>query len=382
VPVNLFTVSAQTVLYYDKYPATTAALSQVDLRPEASGFITGIFFTEGSLVKKGQKLYEIDKQLYQQSYDAAVANLKVAQGNYDQAKQDADRYTYLEKYNAVAKQLVDHAVIAQQNADNQVKTAEQAVKTASTNLNYATVRAPFDGTIGFSQVKLGNAVSQGSTVLNTISTNDPMALDFLINESQLAHYQDLEKNKQGIDSLFTIILPNNLLYPYPGKISVIDRAVDPQTGAVRVRLEFPNPRYTLRAGMSCVLRVHNQEQTPQLLIPGKAIVEQMGEYFVFVARDTVLHNDTASKKAADTAQGGPKLMAFQKKVMTGQTIGPNIIITSGLDEGDKIVVDGLQTLHDGSEIDSSSKGHGPNAENGPGGANKKGGAGHGKRNKE
>src|ERR1700694_2207746 len=115
-PVNLFTVAAQKVLYYDKYPSTTQALSQVDLRPEVQGYITGIFFSEGAKVTKGQKLYEIDKRLYQQTYDAAAANLKVAQGNLEQARQDADRYDYLNKQNAVAKQILDHAVIAQQNA--------------------------------------------------------------------------------------------------------------------------------------------------------------------------------------------------------------------------------------------------------------------------
>src|SRR6202012_4425680 len=87
-PVNLFTVKKQDVLYYDRFPSTTQALSQVDLRPEVQGYITGIFFTEGTHVQKGQKLYEIDERLYQAAYDQAVANLKVAQGNEAQAKQD------------------------------------------------------------------------------------------------------------------------------------------------------------------------------------------------------------------------------------------------------------------------------------------------------
>src|SRR5580692_7782445 len=103
VPVNLYTVTAQKVLYYDEYPATTQALSQVDIRPEVQGYITGIYFIEGSLVRKGQKLYEIDRRLYQASYDAAQANVKVAQSNQLQAQQDADRYTYLNEHNAVAK---------------------------------------------------------------------------------------------------------------------------------------------------------------------------------------------------------------------------------------------------------------------------------------
>src|SRR3974390_464231 len=97
-PVNLLSIKSKSVLYYDKYPATTVALSQVDIRPEVQGYITGIFFTEGTHVKKGQILYEIDKRLYQAAYDQAAANLKVAQSNQLQAKQDADRYTYLSTY--------------------------------------------------------------------------------------------------------------------------------------------------------------------------------------------------------------------------------------------------------------------------------------------
>jgi len=351
VPVNLMSLKAKKVLYYDKYPSTTAALSQVVLLPQVQGAVTGIFFIEGSNVSKGQKLYEIDKRIYESNYDAAVANLKVQQGNLVQAQQDADRYEYLNSYNAVAKQLYDHAIIALQNAKNTVRSAEEAVKSAKTNLAYAVVYAPFDGTIGFSQVKLGNVVTPGSTVLNTISTDSPMAVDFIINEKQLPHFEQLQNNKQPIDSLFTILMPDNTLYPFTGKISIIDRAVDAQTGSIRIRLVFPNPKNYLRVGMSCVVRVHNQDTGPQLVLPSKAVVEQMGEYFVFVAKDSVINKPSAKSDSVSK----PVLVAAQKKVQVGQTVGPNVVIKSGIKEGDKIVVDGVQTLHDGSQITTANK---------------------------
>lgn len=352
VPVNLLRIKAQSVLYYDKYPSTTNALSQVSLLPQVTGAVTGIFFKEGSHVQKGQKLYEIDQRLYQDAYDAAVANLKVAQGTLTQSQQDADRYEYLNKYNAVATQLYDHAVITLKNSESSVKSSEQAVKSAKTNLNYAIITAPFSGTIGLSQVKLGNVVNIGSTVLNTISTDDPMAVDFVINEKQLPHFEQMQANKgKTIDSLFTIMLPDNTLYPYNGKISVIDRAVDSQTGSITVRLVFPNPKFFLRPGMSCVVRVHNQDVGPQLLVPSKAVVEQMGEYFVFVAKDSVIN---PTKSTADTATK-PKLLAIQKKVQVGQTIGANVILKGGVNAGDKIVTDGVQSLHDGSRITTANK---------------------------
>jgi len=329
------------------------ALSQVNLLPQVQGYITGIFFKEGTHVKKGQELYEIDRRMYEANLSAAQANLKVAEGNLKQSQQDADRYSFLNSKKAVAKQIYDHAMITLQNSENQVKSAEESVRTTKINLAYSIITAPFDGIIGFSQVKLGNLVTVGQTVLNTISTDDPMAVDFLINEKQLTYFEALQSGKyKSIDSLFTMILPDGSFYSHTGEISVIDRAVDPQTGTLRIRLVFANPNYSLRAGMSCVVRVRNQDSTPQIIIPNKAVVEQMGEYFVYIAKDTTMSSDTSTHHSGKVKQG---LFAFQKKVMPGEVVGPNIIIKAGLDEGDKIVSDGVQSLHDGSPITTANK---------------------------
>lgn len=212
-----------------------------------------------------------------------------------------------------------------------------------------------------------------------------MAVDFLVNEKQLPAFEKFKDGRQGshTDSLFTFLMPDNSMYPYQGKISVIDRAVDAQTGSIRVRLVFPNPKNDLKVGMSCTVRVRNQETTPQMLIPSRAVVEQMGEYFVYIAKDTIMptSTDSANKAGAgpsdakpssdnksDTAKSqGPKLHAFQKKVQLGQTIGANVIVLSGIHTGTKIVVDGVQAIHDGSAISAGKK---QPAADGGGGANK------------
>jgi membrane fusion protein (multidrug efflux system) len=338
------------VFYYDKYPANVVALNQVDLRPEVQGYITDITFTEGSHVKKGQELYKIDQRLFQSAYDQAKANLDVAKDNLTQAQQDADRYNYLNTQDAIAKQVLDHATIALEQAKSSVKASEQALKIAETNLQYSIITAPFDGTIGISQVRLGNLVTVGQTILNTISSDDPVGVDFLISEKQLQHFEDLKNNEQQtVDSLFTIVLPNGTVYPQLGKISIIDRAVDPQTGTIRVRVTFPNTNYTLKPGLSCVIRVHNQDNKPQLVVPNKAVVELMGEYFVYVAKDTTARDPQDSTKTI------PVFAAFQKKVLLGQTIAPNVVILGGVKEGDRIVVDGVQSLHTGSVISAGQK---------------------------
>ena len=362
VPVNLITVKARPVVYYDRYTANTVALSQVNLLAQVQGYITKIYFREGTHVTKGQKLYDIDRRLYEDNYNSALANLKVAEGNLKEAQQDADRYSYLNSKNAVAKQVYDHAVITLENAQNQYKASEQLVNMARTNLTYSEITAPFNGTIGFSMVKLGDFMNVGQTILNTVSTDAPMAVDFLINEKQLTYFQKLQQPAAGsqqsakkTDSLFTIILPDNSIYPKQGEISVIDRSVDPQTGAMRIRLVFPNPDYKLRAGMSCVVRVRNQDTSPQLLIPNKAVVEQMGEYFVYIVKDTVMVDKSNQHSSVSSKSPKTVMIAVEKKVHPGTVIGANIIIIDGIKEGDRLIVDGVQSIHDGSLIIAAPK---------------------------
>jgi RND family efflux transporter MFP subunit len=354
IPVNLFTVKARPVVYFDRYTSTTVALNQVNLLSQVQGYITGIFFKEGSQVKKGEKLYEIDRRIYESNFNAAADNLKVEEGNLKQAQQDADRYQYLNNNQAVAKQLYDHAMITLENAKNAYKSAAEAFNNSRTNLNYSVITAPFDGTIGFSQVKPGDYSTPGQTILNTISSDNPIGVDFLINEKQLLYFENLQSIKaQPSDSLFTLILPDNSAYSLLGKISVIDRAVNSLTGTLRIRLVFPNPKGSLRSGMSCVVRVRNQDSSPQIIIPNRAVTEEMGEYSVYLAKDTVMMSSADTSKTAHALKGNHGLFAFQKKVQPGVTIGSDVIIKKGIREGDKVVVDGVQSLHNGSQIASS-----------------------------
>ena len=349
VPVNVVRIEPEKPLYYDKFPGTVVALSQVDIHPEVEGYVTGIFFKEGDHVKKGQKLYSIDDSKYQASVNQAEANVRVSESNLDQAQKDADRYVYLNEHDAVAKQVLDHAMTTLQNAKNQVTAAKQDLTKARTDLSYSIIRAPFDGTIGISQVKLGNTVTTGQTILNTISTDDPMAVDIVVNEKQIARFAKLQQHKPNeADSIFTLGLPDNSIYNRVGQISLIDRGVNPQTGSITVRLGFPNPASVLRSGMSCTVRVRNEDTSKQLLIPSKAIVEQMGEYFVYIAKDTLIATaDTANKNAPPPVSS---LHALQKKVLLGQTISDRVIVKTGLQGGEDLIVDGVQKLHQGSLI--------------------------------
>jgi membrane fusion protein (multidrug efflux system) len=334
VPVVTQVVRYAPVSYFEEYPGTVVALNQIEIRPQVTGFVTGLFFKDGDHVSKGQKLYTIDPQLYSANYDQAVANLNIQQTNLVKAQKDADRYHTLAQHDAIAKQQVDYAEAALAAATNQVDAAKAAVASVQTYVRYATILAPFDGTIGISQVKTGTAVSAGQTLLNTVSTDDPMAVDFVIDQKEIYHFSKLIQEKTALDSTFTIAFGKDDIYPYHGKINLLDRAVDPQTGTLKVRLEFPNKQKLLRAGMSCTVRVSNgnTDTKPVITIPYKAITEQLGDYFVYVANGNVVS---------------------QRKVATGMHIGNKLIIQDGLKENDVIVVDGVQKLREGSEIKAS-----------------------------
>jgi membrane fusion protein (multidrug efflux system) len=329
VPVTTQEVKLAPVSYSDIYPATVVALNQIELRAQVSGFVTGIYFKDGDHVVRGQKLYSIDPQLYTANYDQAQANLAVQQTNLVKAQKDADRYHDLAKDDAIAQQQVDYADAALNAAVKQVEAAKAAVKGVQTNVRYATITAPFDGTIGISGVKVGAAVTQGQTLLNTVSTDDPMAVDFIIDQKEIYRFTKLSQTKIPGDSTFTIAFNKTDVYPFPGKLSFLDRAVDPQTGTLKIRVGFPNKNNLLRPGMSCDIRVNNSSSAPVVLIPYKAVTEQLGEYFAYIVM-------------------GDKVS--QHKIQLGTHIGTDVIVKSGLKEHDVIVTEGVQKIHEGSTI--------------------------------
>ena len=317
--------------YYDQCPATVTALLEVEIQPQVSGNITGIFFQDGQQVRKGQKLYTIDPQQYRAGYDQAVANLNVQKANLNRAQKDANRYNTLAEQDAVAKQLVDNANATLEAAKMQVEASQAAIQQVATNLKYTTIYAPLDGTIGISQVRLGAAVAPGSTPLNTISSDNPIAADLQVDASEIPRFQKLQNQKNtGRDSTLVLTMPDGRNYKYPGSVRIIDRAVDPQTGTLRVRIAFPNPDKQLKVGINANVRVKNSTGEPQLLIPYQAVTEQMSEYFVFVVGD--------SSKVT------------QKKVTLGARINDKVIVKAGLKEGETVVTEGTQKIREGAKV--------------------------------
>ncbi len=324
--VTAYTVETENASYYINYPATVTALNQIEIRPEVSGYLTDISFQDGQHVTKGMKLYTIDQQQYQAAYDIAKANLA-------KARQDYNRYNELSKNNAIAAQTLEHSF-------EDLKAAESNLNAVETNLRNSVIYAPFSGTIGISQVKLGSAVTAGQTLMNTLSSDNPMAVDFQVDEKEIDRFTELLHKRTGPkDSTFTIILPDQTIYPYPGHLILLDRAVDPQTGTITARLVFQNTKNLLRPGLTCNVRLLNNNTSKSIVIPYKAVVVQMGEYFVFVIN-------------------GEKVE--QKRIDIGRTINNDmVIVKAGLKPGEQIVTQGMQKLRDNSPIMLSSEGKRP-----------------------
>ena len=329
VPVVTHQVSSSEAAYYDEYPAIVRALNEVELRAQVNGYITAMHFKEGEKVKRGQKLYSIDQQQTEAAYRQALANLSVQETNLVRAKKDVERYRELEKQDAIAKQQVDYAEANYLSAQKLVDAAKATVRSVQTNVRYSTIIAPFDGTIGISMVRLGASVTPGQTLLNTISSDDPIAADISVDQREIYNFTQLltRKPSKG-DSTFRLSFANRI-YPHPGTISIIDRAVDAQTGTIKMRISFPNPDHTLRAGMSGTLLVQSSSSEKSILIPFKAITEQLGEFFVYVV---------------DSAK------VSQRKVFLGKQVNKNIIVKDGLKVGETIVTEGVQNLREGSAI--------------------------------
>ena len=329
-PVTITEVASTNAVYYDEYPGIIAAFNEIKLTSQVNGYVTGIYFTDGQKVNRGQRLYSIDAEVYRANYQQAVADLEVQEANLLKSTKDADRYHELDKHDAIAKQQVDYADAALQVAKKQVAAAKANVAGVQSNVKFASISAPLTGTIGISQVKKGTAIVAGQTVLNTVSADNPIAVDFTVDQNIIYNFIKLQQDGSKMqDSLFTIAF-NDDVYPYPGKISVIDRAVDPQTGTIKVRLEFPNNKGMLKPGMNTTVRFKNTAAKNATLIPYKAVTEQLGEFFVYVVTD--------SSKVT------------QRKVQLGKQIGKDIIINEGLQIGEKIAVEGVQNLHEGSVI--------------------------------
>lgn len=328
VPVTFGVASHEIVTGTISYPATVKPLNEADLFAEVSGYITKIYVSDGAAVTKGQALYEIDGTRYNAAVQQAKASLQVAQTELDRQKRDLGRYQTLADKDAIAKQTFDNAQSSVAAAQAQVESARAALLTANTNLSRSTIRAPFSGTVGISQVRLGALVNPGTTLLNTLSSTSPIAVEFQVNEKDISKFSQLQSSRSSSD--LSLMLPNGSTYEGKGTITTIDRAVDPATGTIKVRATFPNNANELRAGMNITMNVSTTSSKEEIVVPYKAVFEQLGVFNIYTVND--------SSKAEI------------HQVKLGIKAGDKIVIKEGVKDGEKIIVDGTMNVQNGVKV--------------------------------
>lgn len=306
----------------------------VEVRARVESFLENILFEEGSEVKAGDLLAELDKKPYEEKLAAAKGMLAEAKAALAKSNVDVARLTPLVASGASPQRDLDTALANRDANTAGVSSAEARVKSAELDLGYCEIRAPLAGRIGAREVPVGSLVGKGEpTLLATISQVDPIWFYTSLSEVDYLMAERTAKaagRKVG-ELPVHLILADGSEHPHVGKWGFVDRIVDPTTATIRVRAEFPNPDKTLRPGMFARVRVSLPTKEGNILVPERALVEMQGKYFLWVL-------DAANK-------------AGQRLVEVAPTrIGPNAVLLGGVEEGERIVVEGVQKLREGVEV--------------------------------
>jgi membrane fusion protein (multidrug efflux system) len=335
--VGVITVHTQPVARITDLPGRTAAVEIAQIRPQVSGVVLQRLFVEGSDVKAGQQLYQIDPAPYQASYDYDVATLKHAQAQLAADQAEAERYKPLAAAQAVSEQSYDDAVAATLEDQANITSARAQLDDARINLQYTKVYAPISGTIGASLVTPGALVTADQpAVLATVTKLDPIYVD--VNEPsavwlRLKQEQEagkLETQPDGSTEV-SLLLEDGSKYPLSGKLEFSEVNVDEMTGTVLVRALFPNPKHLLLPGMYVHAQINEGVDKNGILIPQQA-----------VSHDT--HGDATVLLV--TAGN----MVSQRVIQISSNLGSDWIVTGGLQPGDRVIVDGLQSAIPGQEV--------------------------------
>jgi len=338
--VGFVVMKPQPVVLTTELPGRTEAFLTADVRPQVSGVITRRIFTEGADVAQGQQLYQIDPATYKATYDTAMATLQYDRAALATARAKAARYKPLAAAQAVSKQDYDDAVASSGEAEANIATAMASIEQANINLAYTKVMAPIAGRIGRSTVTPGALVTADqTTALATITQLDPIYVDVTQPATTLLRLQhelaagQLQRTGPN-QAKVTLLLEDGSAYPVPGTLQFSEVNVDQGTGTVLLRAIFPNHDHMLLPGL--YVREEVQEGTND----GAILVPQQG-----VSRNT--HGD------ATVMLVGAGNKAELRVIQATRAIGANWLVTGGLVAGDRVIVDGLQQLRPGMEVQAT-----------------------------
>jgi RND family efflux transporter MFP subunit len=315
--------------------ATLDGLVNATITPRVSGHIISQDYKEGTAVKKGDPLFQIDPRPFEQALAQAKATLEKAQATQLKADQDQKRALELFSRKVTSEQERDTALQAAAASKGDTEADQAAVKSAELNLEYTKITAPIDGVAGFATAQVGDLVGPSSGPLTTISQVDPIKAVVTAGEQDftefVTRYPDPEKREERLRNFeFELILGNGAVYPQKGKFYALDRNIDARTGSIRFEVTFPNPGNLLRPGQFGRVRVVYDTRKGALLVPEEAVTELQGNYQVAVVGD--------DNKASI------------RPVKVGQHFGGMWEITEGLRPGERVIVQGAQKVQEGTAV--------------------------------
>jgi len=335
--VSVIETKAQDVPLFLEFVGQTGGLKDIAIRARVEGFLEGLHFQEGGEVKKGDLLYTLESQPFEEKVAARMSAVAEVKTMLAKTKGDLDRIKPLAEINAVSKSDLDEAVAAYEATQSSLEAAQATLRAAKIELSYTKILSPIDGIIGKTKAKVGDFVGRdpNPVILNTVSQVDTILVTFFITETQYLEVArhlattDTDRADNGEANL-ELILIDGSTYKYKGRPDFVDREVDTTTGAMLIQASFPNPEKLLRPGQFARVRAEARIVKDGILIPQRCVMELQGLHNVYVV--------DASNKAEN------------REITVGPKVGSNWLITDGLKPGERVVYEGLQKVRDGADV--------------------------------
>ena len=335
--VEVAEVIQKDVPIHSEWVGTTDGFVNAAIRAQVTGYLLKRPYTEGAFVKKGTLLFELDPSKFKASLDQAQGDLAKAKAQLLKTKQDVERDTPLAKQGAVSQKELDDSIQAYEAAKGMTASAKAAVEQAKLNLDWTRITAPIDGVVGIAKAQIGDLIESNSE-LTSMSTVDPIRVYFPISEQEYLgaaekiqqRYKERERGEAYGGVELELILGGEKVYPHKGQFYLVDRQVDVKTGTIRVAALFPNPNNFLRPGQFARVRAVTKTKEKALLVPQRAVMEMQGSYQVAVVT--------------------PEDKVDIRPVKVGERVGTLWIIDQGLNQGERVVVEGLQKVKAGMTV--------------------------------
>ncbi len=332
--VQVATVVQQDTPIYSEWVATLDGYVNAQIQPRVAGYVIKQNYKEGSVVGKGEVLFEIDPRPFKAALDQAKAQLAQAEAQLGKASLDVQRDTPLAQARAIAQSQLDTEIQAKLGAQATVLAAKANVEQAELNVEFTRVTSLVTGIAGIALVQIGGLVGP-SSVLTSVSQVDPIKAYFTVSEQEFTDFHRRFPTQKSVEEQrrrmpLQLLLADGTVYEHPGTIYFADREVNPATGAIRIAGVFANPNNLLRPGGYGRVRASAKTQAGALLVPQRAVIELQGSYQVAVV--------------------GSDNKVSIRPVTVGERVGRLWIVTEGLKAGESVIVEGLMKVRDGATV--------------------------------